>query len=106
MTLLQEYVLFRWRSPFVEVGRSPSGAIAGLLAQHFFGRASTAQARLIHSQKGPSSSYAKAFASPVFQGFGDWVKYEQVNGTAGYWLAPPGTKRAEDDVVVLYLHGE
>ncbi|KAL8287450.1 hypothetical protein RQP46_003308 [Phenoliferia psychrophenolica] len=46
-----------------------------------------------------------AHRKPAFKGKKDFLSYVEVNGTAGRWIAPPGTKRSEDEVVLYYVHG-
>lgn len=101
-TLLRHFVLLRWRSPFVRIGRGIPGAISTLVTQHMFGRTSLAQARLVLGK----STYTKAYASAVFKGFSDWVSLTECEGSVGRWIAAPGTRRSNDDLVLFYIHGE
>lgn len=95
----------------------------GLLAfTRFYMRVSTG--RLLFNGDG----YAMIHASPFFGGKRDWVSkvstvaghdvgvregkltrlhwvQVDVKGTRGHWIAPPNTVRAEDDIVLYFLHG-
>jgi acetyl esterase/lipase len=52
------------------------------------------------------SGYKKAYAGKAFAGIRDWVKRIDLDsGVSGWWIAKPDTRRADDDVVVLYAHG-
>lgn len=102
-SIIKNYILLRFMSPVVQLGRPVTGFIAQFVSQHFFGRTSVAQARLVFNRDG---SYKKVFAGPAFEGIRDWVaRVDREDGVSGWWIAPPTTKRTDDDVVMLYIHG-
>ncbi|GAA5972066.1 hypothetical protein JCM11641_002482 [Rhodosporidiobolus odoratus] len=90
--LLYHYVLTRFRSPLVqELGRPAYHEAAVQVVRHLFLKSYLAPGRLSFSLGLPSK----------------WVKKVKVAGTKGSWIAPPGTegKRAEDELVLLWIHG-
>ncbi|GAA5832343.1 hypothetical protein JCM11251_006416 [Rhodosporidiobolus azoricus] len=100
---IASYTLLRLFSPQVRTAGRP--IIADYIAkatQFFCSRCSVPQARLVFNR---TTSYAIACASPSFTGVRNWISKVEVNGTSGRWLAKPGSKRSEDDVVVYYIHG-
>lgn len=85
------------------VGRPFYADFVVKLAQFLLSRGTIAQSRLVFNR---TQAYSIAHKSPAFAGYRDWVSYVKVAGTAGRWIAEPGTKRNEDDVVLYYIHGE
>jgi hypothetical protein len=102
--LVKEYVLARSWSPYVAIGRTPKALAGALFSAHFFGRCSTSQSRLVLNHGAYVGAFAKTLARLGLSS--DWVQHVDSNGTTGYWVAPPGTQRSEDDLVMLYIHGE
>lgn len=102
--LIKEYVLARSSSPYVAIGRTPKGLAGALFSAHFFGRCSTSQSRLVFNHKAYVGILSAALARVELSA--DWVQHVNSNGTIGYWIAPPGTERCRDDLVMLYIHGE
>ncbi|GAA5826369.1 hypothetical protein JCM3770_000640 [Rhodotorula araucariae] len=101
--ILFTHVLLRWRSPAVRVlGRTALAEYVTKLAQFILSRLHTAQARIIFDRV---RSYKLVQQGPYFKGARDWVTRVEVNGTAGRWIAVPGTKRADDQVVLFFVHG-
>lgn len=101
--IFYHHVLMRWRSSVVQVvGRPWYADFVAQLSAYYLGRASVAEARLLFNR---TQAYDMVHAGPHFSGYRDWVSYVKVNGTAGRWLAPPNTKRSEDEVVFFYIHG-
>ncbi|BGP41526.1 hypothetical protein JCM10450v2_005574 [Rhodotorula kratochvilovae] len=101
--ILFTHVLLRWRSPVVRVlGRPALAEYVTKLAQFILSRLHTAQARIIFDRV---RSYKLVQQGPYFKGARDWVTRVEVNGTAGRWIAVPGTKRSDDQVVLYFIHG-
>ncbi|BGP33474.1 hypothetical protein JCM10296v2_005276 [Rhodotorula toruloides] len=97
------HVLLRWRSPIVRViGRPALADYVSKLAQFILSRCHTAQVRIVFDRV---RSYKLVQSGPYFKGCRDWVTKVEVNGTAGRWIALPGTRREEDDVVLFFVHG-
>ncbi|GAA5981329.1 hypothetical protein JCM11641_005286 [Rhodosporidiobolus odoratus] len=84
------------------LGRPLLADVLAKFTQWIFSRCSIPQVRFFCNN---TNSYALTHAGPAFKGKRDWVKKVEVNGTAGWWIAEPGTDRTEDDVVVYHLHG-
>ncbi|ORY70605.1 Alpha/Beta hydrolase protein [Leucosporidium creatinivorum] len=101
--LVKEYVLARWWSPYVAIGRSPKAHAGALFSAHFFGRCSTSQSRLVFNHEAYAGIFSKTLSRLGLPS--DWVQHVDSKGTTGFWMAPPGTKRSEDDLVMLYIHG-
>ena len=69
----------------------------------YLGRCNLPQTRALFNRR---ASYAQITSSPIYSGYKDWVSPSTlVNGVQGRWLAPPGTKRSDDEVVMLFIHG-
>ncbi|CEQ41213.1 SPOSA6832_02918, partial [Sporobolomyces salmonicolor] len=104
LQLLYHHVLFRWRSRVVqEIGRSALSDFFIRFGRCFFSRGMPAQQRVLYSR---DASYRRVFSGPRFKGFEEWAgELIEVNGTRGRWLAPPGTDRKDDKVVIYNLHG-
>ncbi|GAA5993923.1 hypothetical protein JCM10908_002717, partial [Rhodotorula pacifica] len=100
LKLFLNYVLLRPFSPLVkDIGRPPlAHAIVSQVAT-CYDRWTPAQIRLLLDRK---NSYKLKHSGAEFKG---WVQHIEVNGTAGRWLAPPGTQRKDDDVVIYFVHG-
>lgn len=73
------------------------------ISQYILSRATAPQARLLFNR---TYAYKQVHSSRPFAGFRDWVSYVDVKGTTGRWIAPPGSKRSEDDVCLYFIHGE
>ncbi|GJN90345.1 hypothetical protein Rhopal_003354-T1 [Rhodotorula paludigena] len=101
--LLVSHVLLRWRSRIVQqVGRTALAEYLAKAAQFILSRLHVAQARIIFNR---TRSYELVRRGPAFRGARDWVTRVEVNGTAGRWIATPGTQRKSDDVVLYFIHG-
>lgn len=97
------HLIMRWRSPLVQViGRPFYADFVVKISQFILSRFTIAQSRLVFNRK---QAYSLAHKSPVFKGYRDWVTYVNVAGTSGRWIAQPGTKRSDDEVVLYYIHG-
>ncbi|SCV74956.1 BQ2448_7985 [Microbotryum intermedium] len=85
--ILFRYAILRDRdNVYREIGRPWSGEYARKICQYLI-----------------TNCYAAAYSK--------WGEYKEwssarvsVNGTTGRWIAPPGTKRSEDQVVLYYVH--
>ncbi|KAM0750666.1 alpha/beta-hydrolase [Meredithblackwellia eburnea MCA 4105] len=101
--IVWNYILNRWRSPLVQlIGRPWYSDFVCQLVRYFMARVTPAQARILFNR---TRSYKIQLLKPEFKGYTDWVSYVEVNGTAGRWIAPPGTRREDDEVVFYYVHG-
>ncbi|KAM0750150.1 alpha/beta-hydrolase [Meredithblackwellia eburnea MCA 4105] len=102
--LIWHYILNRRNSPLVQViGRRWYSDFTVQLVRYVLARGTVSQSRIIFDR---FNSYKLTLLSePAFKGKRDWVSYVKVNGTAGRWIAKPGTKREEDEVVFYYVHG-
>ncbi|KAL8287572.1 hypothetical protein RQP46_003430 [Phenoliferia psychrophenolica] len=101
--LIWHYLLNRRNSPLVQViGRPWYADIPVQLVRYLFARGTAAQMRILFDR---TRSYKLAHMKPEFKGKKEWLSYVKVNGTAGRWTAPPGTKRYDDEVVLYYVHG-
>ncbi|GAA5850101.1 hypothetical protein JCM9279_004909 [Rhodotorula babjevae] len=97
------HTVLRWRSRSVRVlGRPALADFVVKLAQFILSRLHVAQSRIIFNRE---RSYNLVHGGPYFKGARDWVTRVEVNGTAGRWIALPGTRRAEDQVVLYFIHG-
>jgi len=97
------HTVLRWRSRSVRVlGRPALADFVVKLAQFILSRLHVAQSRIIFNR---DRSYNLVHGGPYFKGARDWVTRVEVNGTAGRWIALPGTRRAEDQVVLYFIHG-
>ncbi|GAA6003761.1 hypothetical protein JCM10207_003586 [Rhodosporidiobolus poonsookiae] len=98
LRLLCSHLLFRrWSRVVQEVGRPALGQLSMKVAQFIMSRLSVAQARIIFNGGFPyrlGQRIAPSYISTV-----------EVNGIKGLWLARPGTKREDDDLVVFSVHG-
>ncbi|KAI5477188.1 NAD+ kinase [Pseudohyphozyma bogoriensis] len=101
--LVWHHILNRRRSPVkAVVGRSILGDFIIRMSRYIVSRGTVQHIRLINNR---TRAYKHAHAGPEFSGFRDWLSYEEANGTAGRWIAPPGTKREDDEVVLYFIHG-
>lgn len=82
-----------------QIGRPFYSDCVVQLTRYLLARATVAQNRLLFNR---TTSYETVHKLPAFKG---WVEYVDVNGVTGRWLAKPGTKRSEDEVVFFYIHG-
>lgn len=100
LKLFFEYIVFRPINPLVkDIGRPLlAHAIVRQIAT-CYDRWTPAQIRLLLDRK---NSYTLKHSGSEFKG---WVTRVEVNGTAGRWLAPPGSQRKDDDVVIYFVHG-
>lgn len=103
--LIWHYIINRRNSALVQViGRPWWGDIMIQLGRYILTRSSVAQSRIIFDRV-KSYKIALHKSQKDFKGRKDWLSYVSVNGTAGRWTAPPGTRRSEDEVVMFYCHG-
>ncbi|GAA5866354.1 hypothetical protein JCM8547_000749 [Rhodosporidiobolus lusitaniae] len=102
LRVLASYTLLRFTSGPSSFGRPLKADALAKFIQFFFSRASVPQARTLFNS---ATAYAVAYALPGWTGKREWVEKVDVNGTKGRWIAKPGTKRSEDDVVLYYVHG-
>ncbi|GAA5888645.1 hypothetical protein JCM6882_009030 [Rhodosporidiobolus microsporus] len=72
------------------------------LVQFLICRLHVAQVRIILDRE---RSYDRVHKTPRFREYQEWLSRVEVNGTAGRWIARPGTQRKDDDVVIYYVHG-
>ncbi|KAK4701692.1 hypothetical protein P7C70_g4539, partial [Phenoliferia sp. Uapishka_3] len=99
--VLRHFVFTRSSSPLVqEVGRSAVGDIIQRSIRNYFAWATFAQIRVVLNRN--ISHKLSLFADMKSQG---WVEYVHINGTKGRWIAPPGTNREDDKLVLLWVHG-
>lgn len=103
MRILLAHTVLRWRSRSVRVlGRPALADFVTKLAQFILSRLPVSQSRIVFNR---DRSYKLVHSGPYFKGARDWVTHVEVNGTAGRWIALPGTRRAEDQVVLYFIHG-
>ncbi|TNY18561.1 Proteophosphoglycan ppg4 [Rhodotorula diobovata] len=101
--ILLAHTVLRWRSRSVRVlGRPALADFVTKLAQFILSRLPVSQSRIVFNR---DRSYKLVHSGPYFKGARDWVTHVEVNGTAGRWIALPGTRRAEDQVVLYFIHG-
>ncbi|GAA6032093.1 hypothetical protein JCM8097_007069 [Rhodosporidiobolus ruineniae] len=97
------HVLFRWRSKLVQrIGRPAVTSYMAQLVQFLLDQFHAAQVRIILDRK---NSYKIKHQGRPYKGYSHWVSYVEANGTAGRWIAKPGTERKKDDVVLYFVHG-
>ncbi|ORY70606.1 Alpha/Beta hydrolase protein [Leucosporidium creatinivorum] len=94
ISLLWNHLFARWTSPIVQLVGRPVLADGSLYRP---------QARLLFNR---TRAYDLVHASRPFARYRDWVSYVDVKGTTGRWIAPPGTKRSEDEVCLYFVHGD
>ncbi|KDE05365.1 hypothetical protein MVLG_04277 [Microbotryum lychnidis-dioicae p1A1 Lamole] len=100
--LLKDYILLRFLAPVPrDIGRPVRAELVLRLAKYLLTRSTPAQARMVFGER----DYQDAYNSNTFKGYQDWLQNVSDCGVAGRWIAPPGTNRAGDDVVLFYLHG-
>ncbi|KDE05363.1 hypothetical protein MVLG_04275 [Microbotryum lychnidis-dioicae p1A1 Lamole] len=103
LEIILSHIILRFRSKMVHlIGRPWYADYVRRLTQFVLSRTTTAQARVIFNR---TNAYTLAYAGVAFIGYKDWVTQISVNGTTGRWLAPPGSKRSEDEVVLYMIHG-
>ncbi|SCV74959.1 BQ2448_7988 [Microbotryum intermedium] len=99
--LLKDYVFQRFWAPVPrDIGRPVQAELVLRLAKYVLTRATPAQARLIFGER----DYRDAYKSKTFKNYQNWVQNVSDRGIVGRWIAPPATDRADDDVVLYYLH--
>ncbi|SCV74955.1 BQ2448_7984 [Microbotryum intermedium] len=104
LEIILSHVILRFRSKMVHlIGRPWYSDYVRRLSQFVLSRTTTAQARVIFNR---TYAYTIAYAGIPFIGYRDWVTQISVTGTTGRWLAPPGSKRSEDEVVLYMIHGK
>jgi hypothetical protein len=104
ISLIYNHLIARWTSPIVQlVGRPVLADGVIKTSQYILSRCTAPQARLLFNR---TRAYDQVHASRPFKGYRDWVSYVDVKGTTGRWIAPPGTKRSEDEVCLYFVHGE
>lgn len=81
-----------------DIGRPPLSGFLALAVQDFFSQASVAQTRLAFNR---TSSYDGALNGEERT----WVTYARINDVGIRWIAAPGTKREDDEVVYVHAHG-
>ncbi|GAA5930427.1 uncharacterized protein JCM15063_004801 [Sporobolomyces koalae] len=104
LRLLWHHVLFRSFSSHVqEIGRTPLANFVTNLAQYILSRADAPQTRILFDRV---KSYDRIWSqSPYIKKDRAWLSYVRCNGTAGRWIAKPGTDRSKDEVVIYFIHG-
>ncbi|GAA6009695.1 hypothetical protein JCM11491_001062 [Sporobolomyces phaffii] len=104
LRLIWHHILFRGFSSHVqEVGRTPLANFVTNLAQFILSRCDAAQTRILFDRV---KSYERVWStSPYIKKDREWLSYLRVNGTAGRWIAKPGTDRTKDEVVIFFIHG-
>ncbi|GAA6063360.1 hypothetical protein JCM10212_004406 [Sporobolomyces blumeae] len=97
-------VLYRKFSANVQLlGRTGLADFVTNLAQYILSHCDAAQARILFDRV---KSYERIWSqSPYLKNDKAWLSRVEVNGTAGRWIARPGTDRSKDDVVVYFIHG-
>lgn len=104
LRLVWHHLINRWRSPIVNViGRPFYSDFVVKLSQYILSRCTAAEARILFNR---TNAYSITYNGPLFAGYRDWVSPVDVKGVAGRWIAPPGTRRSEDEVVLYFIHGE
>jgi len=104
LRLIWHHVFYRFFSSHVQViGTTALSSFIRNLVQYVLSRGDAAQTRILFDRV---KSYERIWTqSPYCKKNRDWLSYVKVNGTAGRWIAKPGTDRAKDDVVVYFIHG-
>ncbi|GAA5858740.1 hypothetical protein JCM1840_006536 [Sporobolomyces johnsonii] len=105
LRVLWHHVLNRRWSPLVQIlGRKALADAVTKIAQFILSRAHVEQSRIVFNR---DRSYRLIHAiSPYFRGqWRSWVERIEVNGTAGRWIAKPGTERKKDEAVLYFIHG-
>ncbi|GAA5998523.1 uncharacterized protein JCM10292_002756 [Rhodotorula paludigena] len=101
--LFLEYVVCRWFSPVVAIGRPLVAHFVVRLGQVYACGTVPAVTRIV---MGSNTSYTLTHTGPAFVKAGrGWATKVKANGTEGWWIAPPKTDRAKDDVVLYFVHG-
>ena len=73
------------------------------LGRYILTRFTIGQARIRFNRR---LTYRMAHGKSNFKRKKDWLQpLSKINGTAGRWIAPPGTSRQDDEVVLMYAHG-
>lgn len=96
--LLWNYLLFRPFSPLVhDIGRPALGAFLVSFLRRLLHRASLEEIRLVFDRTTANDA----------QRPDEWeyIQYVRVNDVGGRWLAPPGSVRGEEEIVLLWTHG-
>ncbi|KAM0786498.1 hypothetical protein ACM66B_001956 [Microbotryomycetes sp. NB124-2] len=100
--LVWHHLINRWRSGVVKIGRPAYSDFVVKLTQYVLARCTAAEARILFNR---TFAYDITFKGPQFAGHRDWVSPVDVKGVQGRWIAPPGTKRKDDEVVLYFIHG-
>ncbi|GAA5848134.1 hypothetical protein JCM5353_006681 [Sporobolomyces roseus] len=88
--LTSHYIVFRSRSPSVQIGRHPVAFITHRFIRWSFGECYRESIRWIYKvQPFPSL----------------WKNQRIERVEKGVWIRPPGTQRKEDDLVLYWIHG-
>lgn len=104
VTLVWKHLLTRRSSQIVQrVGRPVLADFIVRVTKYIMEHSSSTQARIMMDRV---SSYNKvATSSLLFGGYKDWYQEVEFNGVTGRWICPPNTQRAEDNVVLMMVHG-
>ncbi|KAK4049149.1 hypothetical protein OIV83_004332 [Microbotryomycetes sp. JL201] len=100
--LVWHHLINRWRSNVAKIGRPVYSDFVVKLSQFILSRCTAAEARILFNR---TVAYDITFKGPQFAGYRDWVTPVDVKGVQGRWIAPPGTKRKDDEVVLYFIHG-
>lgn len=103
LNIFFRYVVFRWRSRTVNlIGRPFYAEPLRKFTANVLSRASVAGGRVIFNRH---IAHTQIFKGPWFWGYSDWVTPVKDEGVSGRWIAPPHTRRSDDEVVIFYVHG-
>ncbi|KDE05364.1 hypothetical protein MVLG_04276 [Microbotryum lychnidis-dioicae p1A1 Lamole] len=102
ISILFRYAILRDRDNiYREIGRPWSGEYVCKICRYLITNCYAVEGRLLFNR---DKAYDMAYLN--------WGEYKEwsnprisVNGTTGRWIAPPGSKRSEDQIVLYYVHG-